>query len=112
MVASVSQQEFEKRLAEQKESRRQIANWKDLAEGDIYEIVSFKFIETKYGKACVITLMDDRKVFAPSTLAARLKTLNRENNLPALIKPKGKTNSKKTGNAYWDYDLVFSNHEE
>ena len=35
MAASVSQQEFEKRLAEQKESRRQIANWKDLPEGDI-----------------------------------------------------------------------------
>ena len=56
--------------------------------------------------------MDDRKVFAPSTLAARLKTLDPENNLPALIKPKGKRNSKKTGNAYWAYDLVFSNHEE
>ena len=85
---------------------------KDLREGDIYEIVNFKFIDTKYGKACVITLMDDRKVFAPSTLAARLKTLDSENNLPALIRPKDKTNSKKTGNAYWDYDLVFSNFEE
>ena len=67
MAASVSQQEFGKRLAEQKESHRQIANWKDLREGGIYEIFNFKFIDTKYGKACVITLMDDRKVFAPST---------------------------------------------
>ena len=61
MAVSVSQQEFEKCLAE---SRRQIVNWKDLREGGIYEIVNFKFIDTKYGKVCVITLMDDRKVFA------------------------------------------------
>ena len=59
-------QEFEKRLAEQKESNRQITKWRDLDDDTIYEIVNFEFIKTSYGDACVISLKDDTRVFAPS----------------------------------------------
>jgi hypothetical protein len=94
--------------------------WRELDEDKIYKIVNFKFINTSYGKACIITLSnasplgvksnpDGCQVYAPSTLFKRLENADPEEVLPAYIKPNGKTISKKTGNKYFDYDLVLNN---
>ena len=101
-MAGISEQEFEERLAKQKQ-QKQILKWRELDEGTIYEISSFNFIKTMHGKACVITLSDDRQVFAPSTLEKRLVNLE---DLPVFVRPKGLTKSKTSGNKYYDFDLV------
>ena len=105
---SISVEHFEELLKKQDTSKRAM-NWSDLGENLIYEIVQYEFIETKYGNACIFTLHDGNRVFAPSTLRDRFQKMDPENkNLPAFVRPKGKVKSEKTGNYFWDYDIVFS----
>lgn len=110
MAANISREEFELRLARQKGSNQNTLSWKELKEGGIYEITNFEFIDTKYGKACIITLNDGSRYFTPSTLYDRLKTVDPDKHLPCLLRPLAKKKSKTSGNFYWDYDLVFSNY--
>ena len=68
--------------------------------------------KAKIGKACVITLSDDRKVFACSTLYKRLESVDIISFHLAYVRPLGKTESKSTGNMYWNFDLVIPSCDE
>ena len=108
MKSSISVEEFELRLEKQDEGKRAM-KWGDLSENVIYEIVRYEFIPTKYGDACILTLHDDSRVFAPSTLRDRFKKMDpKNNNLPAFVRSKGKVRNEKTGNFYFQYDIIFS----
>ena len=64
--SSISKQTFEKLLEEQK--GQEILKWRELEEGQIYEIIKYEFIDTRNGKSCVITLSDDTRVWSPLAL--------------------------------------------
>ena len=101
----ISKQQFQKRIAEQK-AQQEIKKWADLEEGEVYQITSSKFIDTKYGKSCVIDITDIGQVFAPSSLSKRLQEKGKR--LPALVMPNGLVESKKNpGQHYHGFDLLW-----
>ena len=65
---------LKKLLEEQK--AQEILKWSELEEGEIYEIVTYEFIDTWNGKSCVITLSDDSRVWSPLALTNRLEKLD------------------------------------
>ena len=101
--SSISKQTFEKLLEEQK--GQEILKWSELEEGQIYEIMKYEFIDTRNGKSCVITLIDDTRVWSPLALTNSLEKLNSES-IIAYVRPLGKKESKKTGHMYNNFDLV------
>ena len=103
--SSVSKQEFEQLLEEQKGPS--ILKWSELEENGIYEITNFEIMETRVGKSGVITISDDARVWSCSTLTKRLENLDLDfGESVALVRPTGKTESKTTGNMYNSFELV------
>ena len=102
--SSISKQAFEKLLEEQK--AQEILKWGELEEGQIYEIITYEFIDTRNGKSCVITLSDGTRVWSPLALTNRLQKLDPED-IIAYVRPTGKKESKKTGHMYISFDLVL-----
>ena len=105
--STITGKKFEELLLEQKS--KEILKWSDLEEEEIYEINSFRNINTKNGISTIIVLSDETEVWAPSSLSKRLQETDQV--FPAYVRPKGKTKSQKTGNMYWNFDLVFSKTE-
>ena len=95
----ISTEEFDRLLEEQKPDT---LKWSDLEEGAIYRIEDTKMVNTVHGESCIITLAGGEEVWSPSALTRRLET----EEPPLLVRPKGKAKSKKTGNEYYDFDLV------
>ena len=105
--SGISKQTFEKLLEEQK--AQEILKWSELEEGEIYEIVTYEFIDTRNGKSCVITLSDNSRVWSHLALTNRLEKLDMSTVI-AYVRPSGKKESKKTGHMYNSFDLVV--HDE
>lgn len=101
--STITENEFEELLLEQK------SKWSELEEGKIYKIECFRNINTKNGISTIIVLNDETEVWAPSSLSKRLQETDQV--FPAYVRPKGKTKSQKTGNMYWNFDLVFPKTE-
>ena len=104
MKSSISKKAFEELLEEQK--GEEILKWAELEEGQIYEIITYEFIDTRNGKSYVITLSDGTRVWSPLALTNRLKKLDPEDMI-AYVRPTGKKKSKKTGHMYNSFDLVL-----
>ena len=99
----ISTEEFEQRLEEQKQ-QSEILKFSELETDSIYKITDADVIETKNGKACIITLHSDEKVWATSLLIKKLEKLQP----PLLLRPKGKKKSE-NGREYYNFDLVKYN---
>lgn len=102
-ATSITTEQFEQQLQKQ---QLNAMKWRELTEGQIYEIVGAEFITTQYGEACVLTLGDGEKVWAPSALCTRLKNENNKP-FPRYVRPTGFKQSKKNWNQrYHSFDLV------
>ncbi len=95
----ISIEEFDQLLEEQKPDT---LKWSDLKIDKIYRIEDAKTVNTVHGDRCIVTLSGGEKVWSPSALTRKLETMEP----PLLVRPKGMAKSKKTGNEYYDFDLV------
>ena len=103
MTTSITDEQFEQKLRE-----NQILKWRDLEKGKIYEVKKFFEIETVYGEAWIIELIDDRKIFAPSSLGNLFEKKKDVITTPFYIRPTGmKRSCKNENNQYYSFDVVF-----
>jgi hypothetical protein len=103
-MANISVSQFDKQIQEQKDALNAI-KWREVQTGQIYTITNAEFVNTQFGEACVITLSDNQKVWAPSGLAKRLK--QDENRFPRYVRPNGLVQSKNNpSHSYHGFDLV------
>jgi hypothetical protein len=104
-MANISLSQFDEQIQEQKDALNAI-KWRELQTGQIYTITNADFFFTQFGEACVITLSDNQKVWAPSGLAKRLKQ-DGEDCFPRYVRPNGLVQSKKNpSQTYHGFDLV------
>ena len=104
-MTTMNIEQFEKLVQEQKDSLNAI-KWRELQKGQIYKIESVEFINTQYGEACILSLDDMTKVYAPSALAKRLKQ-DKDKPFPRYVRPVGRVQSKKNlAHTYYAFDLV------
>ena len=103
-MASITTEQFNKQVEEQK---LDAIKWRELEENKIYTIVSVEYVNTQYGEACILTLSDGNRVFAPSALITRLKREEKNKEFPRHVRPKGRKQSKKNpAQTYYSFDLV------
>ena len=99
-MTTLTQEQFEQKLEEQK---LEATKWRELETGQIYTITDVQYIDTQYGEACIIQI-GDKKVWAPSGLAKRLKD---NKPLPRYVRPTGLIQSKQNkSHSYHGFDLV------
>ena len=102
-MANITLSQFDKKIQEQKDTYNAI-KWRELETGKIYTITHAEFFNTQFGEACVITLSDNQKVWAPSGLAKRLT--QDKDQFPRYVRPLGLVPSKKSSHTYHGFDLV------
>jgi hypothetical protein len=103
-MATITGSQFDKLVQEQKDTLNAI-KWRELKTGQIYTITDAEYFSTQFGEACVITLSDTGKVWAPSSLQKRLKQDNKS--FPRFVRPNGLVQSKKNpSQTYYGFDLV------
>ena len=98
---------FEQMLQNQRPNE-DIVSWSCLKEKTIYTVVSKETIKTKYGDVFVLTLEDETKVWACSSLTKRLEE-DKDKSFPCYVRSKGKVQSKQNKSyQYYGFDLVWS----
>lgn len=103
-MTSITVEQFDKHIQEQK-SNYDAMKWRELEQGQIYTITSFKFFNTQFGEACVLSLNDGQKVYSPSSLTKKLKEDKKP--LPRYVRPTGRVQSKRNpAQTYYAFDLV------
>ena len=103
-MTNISTEQFEKQLEEQREVFNAL-KWRELEENKIFIIKAVEYHNTQFGTACILTLGDDQRVYAPSALASRLKQDVKP--YPRYVRPTGKKQSKKNpAQTYYSFDLV------
>ena len=105
MADFISESEFTEKLGDGKDAT---VRWNELTIHTIYKITKVLSVTTKYGPATILLIStregDSKKVWAPQSLAYRLKGAN----LPAFVRPLGlKPHDKDLNMQYHAYDLVF-----
>ena len=84
-----------------------IKKWRELEKDHIYEIISTEKVKTKNGDTMILTLGDNTKVWACSTLAKRLDK-EKDKSFPCHIRPTGKVQSQKNKSyQYYGFELVW-----
>ena len=98
---------FEQMLQNQLPNK-DILKWGDLEKETIYTVVGKETLKTVYGDALVLTLEDETKVWACSSLAKRLGK-DKNKSFPCYVRSKGKVQSKQNKSyQYYGFDLVWS----
>ena len=98
---------FEQMLQNQRPNE-DIVNWRDLEEKTIHTVVGKETLKTMNGDALVLTLEDDVKVWACSSLAKRLEK-DKNKSFPCYVRSTGKVQSKQNKSyQYYGFDLVWS----
>ena len=97
----ISPEEFDQLCEDQQPEFQETIRFRDLDKGAIYMIQDTKKVETNKGESTIMILSGGEEVWTTSVLARRLE----DQELPLLIRPKGKRESK-NGNIYYDFDLV------
>ena len=97
---------FEQMLQNQLPNK-DILKWGDLEKETIYTVVGKETLKTVYGDALVITLEDETKVWACSSLNKRLEK-DKNKSFPCYVRPKGKIQSKQNKSyQYYGFDLMW-----
>ena len=98
---------FEQKLQDQQPNEN-ILKWRDLEEKTIHTVVGKETLKTVYGDALVLTLEDETKVWACSSLAKRL-VKDKNKSFPCYVRSKGMFESKlNKSHQYYGFDLVWS----
>ena len=106
-MPTMTPETFAKKLKEQRPFK-DIKKWRDLEKDRIYEVISKETVKTKNGNALVITLEDQTKVWACSTLAKRLED-DKDKTFPCHVRPIGKIKSQENPSyQYYGIELVWS----
>ena len=77
--------------------------WADLEQNKVHTITSFRFVNTKNGESCIITLNDGSSFWACSGLYKRLK---QDGAIPKHLISLGKKQSNKSMNQIWSFQMI------
>ena len=106
-MPTMTPETFEQMLQNQLPNK-DILKWGDLEKETIYTVVGKETLKTVYGDALVITLEDETKVWACSSLAKRLGK-DKNKSFPCYVRSKGMFESKlNKSHQYYGFDLVWS----
>jgi hypothetical protein len=97
---SITEKEFDAMLKEQKQYETQ--KWADLKIGKLYTITNTKIIDTAFGESTILTIEGVGEVWAPSSLAEKIKT----NTPPFYVRPNGLKPCRNNKHKYHSYDLI------
>ena len=77
--------------------------WANLEQNQVHTIADFRFVDTKNGESCIITLSDGRSFWACSGLCKKLKL---DDKLPKHLVSLGKKKSSKSTNQFWSFQVI------
>ena len=99
-MATITLEQFQQKY---KEQHPPADKWADLEQNKVHTITNFKFVNTKNGESCIITLGDGRSFWACPGLCKKLKT---DDKLPKQLVSCGKKQSSKSVNQFWSFQLI------
>jgi hypothetical protein len=99
-MATITLEQFQQKYIDQHPNADK---WADLEPNQVHTIVKLRFVDTKNGEACIITLNNDRSFWACSGL---VKSLKQNDVMPKHLVSLGKKQSNKSANMFWSFQLV------
>ena len=77
--------------------------WANLEQNQVHTITDFRFVDTKNGESCIITLSDGRSFWACSGLFNKLQ---QDSVMPKHLVSLGKKKSSKSANQFWAFQMI------
>ena len=99
-MATITLEQFQQMYKEQHPNAEK---WANLEQNQVHTITNFRFVNTKNGESCIITLSDGQSFWACSGLYKKLK---QDDAMPKHIVSLGKRQSTKSVNQFWSFQLI------
>ena len=99
-MATITLEQFQQMYKEQHPNAEK---WANLKQNQVHTITNFRFVNTKNGESCIITLSDGQSFWACSGLYKKLK---QDDAMPKHIVSLGKRQSTKSVNQFWSFQLI------